>query len=55
MHSETFILRLQLPQGMTVVELLRAADCTNFFVGTGAPGVVVGIEVVIALSEWLTS
>lgn len=42
MCSQTFILRLRLPQPMTqeeAVELLGAADCTETVVGVGEPGV----------------
>lgn len=42
MCSQTFTLRLQLPQGMTqeeAVELLGAAGCTEVLVGVGEPAV----------------
>ena len=41
MRSQTFILRLKLPQSMTqeeAVELLGAADCTETLVGVSQPG-----------------
>jgi hypothetical protein len=41
MHSQSFILRLRLPQCLTredAVELLGAADCTEILVGIGGPG-----------------
>ena len=42
MCSQTFILRLQLPQGLTqeeAVELLGAAQCIEALVGAGESGV----------------